>query len=244
MVWVLAFNSSPKTDKGNTTLILTPFLEGMKQAGANVELFYTKKLHINPCQGEANCWFKHPGECFQDDDMNGLLPKFREADVLVFASPVYCDGINGPMKNLIDRAALPLVGGARYTLRDGHVRLHLPEGYKPKKIVLVSSCGFWEADNFDPAVAHMRALARNMASEFAGALLRPHSTLLRGMVQMGAPIDDVFESAREAGRQLVEHGRMSDDVLQSVSRELMPCSEYVQQVNRAFRQHQEKSATR
>ena len=243
MVQILAFNSSPKTDKGNTALILTPFLEGMKEAGADVELFYTKKLHINPCQGEANCWFKHPGKCFQEDDMNELLPKFREADILVYASPVYCDGVNGPMKNLIDRAALPLMGTS-YALRDGHVRLSLPEGYRPKKIVLVSSCGFWELDNFDPAVIHMRALSRNMASEFVGALLRPHSTLLRGMVELGAPIDDVFESAREAGRQLVGTGRMSDDALQAVRRELLSRDKYVEEVNRAFQQRKEKLAAR
>jgi multimeric flavodoxin WrbA len=59
----LAFNGSPKTDKGNTSLILTPFLEGMKEVGSEVELFYTKKLKINPCQGESNCWIKHPGRC-------------------------------------------------------------------------------------------------------------------------------------------------------------------------------------
>jgi multimeric flavodoxin WrbA len=37
-------------DKGNTALILGPFLEGMRAAGAEVELFYTRKLKINPCR--------------------------------------------------------------------------------------------------------------------------------------------------------------------------------------------------
>ena len=41
---VIALNASPKMDKGNTALIITPFLEGMREAGAEVELFYTKKL--------------------------------------------------------------------------------------------------------------------------------------------------------------------------------------------------------
>jgi len=237
MIQVLAFNSSPKTDKGNTTLILTPFLDGMREAGAHVELLYTKKLDINPCQGEANCWFKHPGRCFQDDDMNPLLPKFRAADILVLASPVYCDGITGPMKNLIDRLALPLMGTA-YCMRDGHSRLSLPEGFRSKKLVLVSSCGLWETDNFEPAVIHVRALSRNMASEFAGALLRPHATLLRGMADMGVPIQDVFDSAKKAGRQLVEKGRMSEDILQTVRRELMPREQYIDEVNRFVEQAQ------
>ncbi len=45
---VLAINSSPKMDKGNTAMILNPFLEEMREAGAEVELFYTRKLNIKP----------------------------------------------------------------------------------------------------------------------------------------------------------------------------------------------------
>ena len=100
---VLALNSSPKMNEGNTALILNPFLEGMREGGAEVELFYTKKLTINPCQGEYNCWFKTPGKCFQKDDMQMLYPKIREADVLVLATPVYVDAMSGPMKGLLDR---------------------------------------------------------------------------------------------------------------------------------------------
>ncbi|WP_332882069.1 flavodoxin family protein [Methanosarcina horonobensis] len=35
--------------------------------------------------------------------MNILYPKIAEVDVIVFATPVYVDGVTGPMKNLIDR---------------------------------------------------------------------------------------------------------------------------------------------
>jgi len=49
---VLAINGSPMMGKGNTALILAPFLQGMEEAGAEIDLFYTKKLKINPCQGE------------------------------------------------------------------------------------------------------------------------------------------------------------------------------------------------
>jgi len=48
-------------DKGNTALILNPFLEGMREAAVEVELFYTRKLNINPRTGEFNCWLKNPG---------------------------------------------------------------------------------------------------------------------------------------------------------------------------------------
>lgn len=35
-------------------------------------------------------------------------------------------------------------------------------------------------------------------------------------------MDDIFESAKEAGRQLVANGRMSAEALRTVARELMP----------------------
>lgn len=223
---VVAINGSPNMDKGNTALILGPFLEGMREAGAEIELFYTKKLKINPCQGEFNCWFKTPGECFQKDDMQMLVPKLAEADVIVLATPVYVDGMSGPMKNLLDRG-LPLAQPF-VELRDGHCRHPGRDGRQGGKVVLVSNCGFWEMDNFDPLLVHVAAICKNLGSEFAGALLRPHGPVLRGMMDMGMPVDDIFESAKEAGRQLVEDGRMSPETLKGVSRELLPLEMYVQ----------------
>ena len=49
---VIAVNASPRMDKGNTADILMPFLDGMREIGADVEVYYTKKLNIKPCQGE------------------------------------------------------------------------------------------------------------------------------------------------------------------------------------------------
>ena len=230
---VLAFNSSPKMGKGNTALILNPFLDGMKEAGAEVELLYVRKLKINPCRGEFNCWTKNPGRCYQKDDMNMLLPKLMEADIRVLATPVYVDGISGPMKNLIDRM-IPLAQQS-FEIRGEHTRHPRRPGYKiGGKVVLVSTCGLWEMDNFDPLIVHMKAICKNWAKEFAGALLRPHAGGLRAMMNMRLPMDDIFEAAKEAGRQLVETGEMSPGTLQIVSRELMSRDVFILFHNRGF----------
>lgn len=231
---VLAINSSPRMDKGNTDLILNPFLEGMKEGGAEVELFYTRKLNINPCTGEFNCWLKTPGKCYQNDDMNILYPKIAEADVMVFATPVYVDGVTGPMKNLIDR----MIPGVEpfFELNDKHCRHPVRGEAKSRKYVLVSNCGLWEKDNFDPLLIFMKAFCKNASVEFAGALLRPHGGAMPEMLEMGAPISDIFEAAKEAGRQLAKEGKMSQETLDIVSRELLPRDMYVQIVNKYFQQ--------
>lgn len=226
MTRVVAINGSPKMQNGNTQVILEPFLEGMKEMGAEIELFYTKKLDVKPCQGGFICWNKTPGECWQKDDMQWLAPKMGEADVLVIATPVYVDGVSGPMKMVLDRV-LPLVHGP-FELRDGHCRHPLREEYTRGKLVLVSNAGFWEMDNFDPLVVHMKALCKNLSREYAGALLRPHGGALRVFKDLGSLPEDVMEAARDAGRQLVRDGAMNEETLAAVSREVIPFETYVE----------------
>lgn len=230
MTKVVAVNGSPMMDKGNTHVILEPFLEGMKEVGAEVELFYTKKLDIKPCQGGFICWNKTPGECWQKDDMQWLVPKIGQADILVLATPLYLDGVSGPMKMLVDRV-LPLIHGP-LELRDGHYRHPLREEYKRGKLVLVSNCGFWEMDNFDPMVVHMKAICKNISREYVGALLRPHGGALNVMKDLGAPVEDIFEAARDAGRQLVRDGAIKEETLETISREIMSFDMYFDAVSK------------
>jgi len=82
----------------------------------------------------------------------------------------------------------------------------------------------------------MKAFCKNASAEFAGALLRPHGEAMPGMIEMGAPLDDIFEAAKEAGRQLAKGQKMSPETLDIVSRELMPREMYIQIANQYFQQ--------
>jgi len=230
---VLAINSSPNMGRGITALILEPFLDGMKEGGAEVELFYTREIDIEPCRGELVCWLKTPGRCFLQDDMQTLYPRLREADIWVFATPVYVDGVSGPMKNLLDRTISLM--RPFYELRDGHCRHPMREEVNGGQVVLVSSCGFWEMDNFEPLVMHLKAACKNWEREFAGALLRPHGPQLRRLLKKGKSVEDVFEAAREAGHQLVRDGEISSETLGLVGRKLVSRGEHVDSLNRGFR---------
>lgn len=213
---VLAISGSPHMGDGNTAMILNPFLEGMKEAGADVDLYYTRNLKIGPCNGDMSCWFKNPGKCGQNDDMQMLLPKLKEADVVVWASPVYYSGITGPLKNLMDRQ-LPL-------------HIFGETSGKKQKVALVSSCGDWDTSMFDPLVAQMKAIYARPGgnTEFVGALLRPGAEPMRDMLKGdGASVmASIFGAAKEAGRQLVEEGKISEEIQKEVSKNLMPEGEY------------------
>jgi len=229
---VLAINCSPAKPEGNTALILNPFLEGIKEAGGQVDLFYSYNLKIKPCLGEYACLFKTPGVCFQKDDMHLLYPKMREADITVWSTPIYCYSITGSMKNIIDRT-FALTGGTEeeYELRDGRSYHATDKGSRKRKTVIISSCGQWELDNFDPMLAHMNALLKHSTTnEFAGALLRPHAHVLKAMAQEGA-LDDIFEAAKEAGKLLINDGKIPSRTLETITRALITVEAYVQMIN-------------
>lgn len=225
----LIVNGSPKGNRGNTALLLDPFAEGLQESGAAVETILVRDLSIRPCMGDYACWHKTPGICIHEDSMKDVLPKIAASEILVIASPLYVDGMTGPTKCFLDRI-IPLVS-PRFELREGHCRHPRMPGCSKGLIVLVSNCGFWEMENFDPLVAHVSAISRNMEREFAGALLRPHGPALEVMLRMKLPVDDVLDAAREAGRQLAREGRMEPGTLACVGRELLPLEMYVKIVN-------------
>jgi multimeric flavodoxin WrbA len=102
MTSVVAISSSLRMEKGNTALILNPFLDGMREAGAQVDLVYSKKLNIQPCTGDFSCWGATPGKCHIQDDMEGLLNKLRDAEIWVYGVPVYVP-MPGEMQNILNR---------------------------------------------------------------------------------------------------------------------------------------------
>jgi len=213
---VLALNSSPRMEKGNTALLLAPFLDGAREAGAEVDMVCVRRLDIKPCTGCFNCWNKTPGHCPQKDDMEQLYAKLMSADVWVLATPLYECGMTGTLKVLLDRT----------------VACHHPgcEGEKPDKIVLVSSCGDYALERFNALLFYMKDLCGNIRKgkgcEFAGALLRPHAAAMKPMMDAGMPVGDIFSSARQAGIELVKSGRMEPKTLENVGRPLCTRQEF------------------
>jgi multimeric flavodoxin WrbA len=220
---VLVLNGSPRGERGATAGALTPFVEGMRDAGADVEVVLLHKLDIKQCRGCFNCWWNTPGKCAIDDDMKDLLPRLADADIWVYATPVYVDGMTGTMKTLLDRS-IPLLEG-RWEVRDDHCRHPLREGTKPGKIVLVSVSGFTERDNFDPLVVHVKAAAKNFYRDFVGAVLRPNAWVLPEVQKRGVSIEDVMSALRDAGREVIASGRISDKTLDAISREVVARAE-------------------
>ena len=181
---VLAINGSPHMNEGNTAKILNPFLEGLKEAGANVELIYSWKLNIEPCSGDMSCWFVNPGTCAKDDDMKTILPKIKNADVIVFVSPLYWFGMSSHIKAAIDRMYA-------YDRENRKTSLRIKEG-------LLFVCGACEGmEIFEGIIASYKGILNYMKWQNSGILAVP------GVSDKGDILkSDAMEKAEQLGRSI------------------------------------------
>ncbi len=225
-------------ERGNTAHVLKPFLEGMAEAGASVELFYAKRLNVKPCLGEFHCWNEEPGVCVQKDSMEMLYPKLRSADILVLATPVYIP-LPGEMQNLVNRLC-PLLEPI-LVWRDGRTRAKFFDDVKIRKIVLVSTSGWWEMGNFGTVLRIAQEIAEDASVEFAGAILRPHAHL---MAEDTAKAKRVREALKKAGYQLAEKGRISTELLDVISQPLVSEEDYRRVSNENYEKTKKASETR
>jgi multimeric flavodoxin WrbA len=230
---VLAINSSVQMGKGNTAQILNPFIEGMKEAGAEVSIHYTQRLNIKPCTGIFQCWYKTPGKCYINDDMQMLYPKLREADIWVFAIPVY---LEMPSKMQIFLNRLMPIGGETVVIRDGRMFPTLRKDVALTKIILVSSCGFWGTDNFSVLLHFMERLAKTLNVEFIAALLRPHGFIMKEK-QDEQTTKEILEAAKQAGYQLIQEGQIKQETLETIKQPLTSLKE----LHKRYRKAHEKA---
>ncbi|MFZ1896524.1 flavodoxin family protein [Methanoregula sp.] len=100
---ILAIHGSPRTIRSTTRRLAGFVLEGAADAGAETEMIDLADYRIVPCTACEACTLN--GTCVNDDDLPSLVARMKEADAIVFGSPVYIDNITGQMKVFFDRLA-------------------------------------------------------------------------------------------------------------------------------------------
>jgi multimeric flavodoxin WrbA len=99
----LVLKASPSKN-GNTATMASRFVAGLNDSGhEDVVEFHLNDMRIRPCQACNQC-FKPPySGCVLDDDFMTIYPEFREADLIVFAAPVFWWHLCAQMKTFVDR---------------------------------------------------------------------------------------------------------------------------------------------
>jgi len=215
---IVVFDGGPRnTQFSKTAFMVNHFCKGAKSAGAKIEYIKLKDMKINPCTGCFTCWTKTPGECIFNDDMTDLRLKFRKADLILFASPLYIFSVTGIMKNFLDRI-LPNMK-PYMIIEDGETK-H-PHRYPEDKhqgFVVFSASGFPELDhNFDGLKGLFRCLHSHYETSFLmGEFYMPAAELIAQPVYAQRR-EKIENMCFNAGTQVIKEGKINKKFMEAVS---------------------------
>ncbi len=99
---ILVLNGSPRLN-GNTMHMVKAFKKGAEDAGHSVDIESVAHMNIHGCLACEYCRTKEKAVCVQKDDMQKLYQKILEADMLVFASPIYYFTLSAQLQSVIHR---------------------------------------------------------------------------------------------------------------------------------------------
>lgn len=100
---VVAFNGSPKKE-GNTYHGIKVVAEELEKQGIEVEMIHVGNKVIRGCLACNGCVKNQNEKCVINDEVNEWIQKMKEADGIIFGSPVHYASVGATMKAFLDRA--------------------------------------------------------------------------------------------------------------------------------------------
>lgn len=92
--------SSSLRNGSNSEILAKEFVRGAS-IKHNVEYISLKDINLKFCLGCLSC--QRTGKCVINDDVRQYLEKISNADILVFATPIYYYSMSGQLKTFLDR---------------------------------------------------------------------------------------------------------------------------------------------
>lgn len=218
-----AFNGSPAGKDSATNKIIEAFLKGAKYEGAETKCYQLAEYNIAQCKGCFACWFKSPGKCVINDDMEQLLKAYIEADVVCFGSPVYSWNMTAILKNFVDRL-IPLKSPL---ITESNEKFDMADAKKrEQKYVAISNCGFPGENNFSIIKAAFSCCSPSLEIyRNCGKLLTSKQEKVRGIV------DEYLKIVETAGKEMASLGKVSEVTKERLNMPIMTAADYVKFLN-------------
>ncbi len=224
---VLAFNCFKKDTNGATGLLLNTFIEGMREAGAEVEVVCTENLIIEKCNAcTEDPAFVSEGNCRIVDDMKEIYPLLKKSDIWIFATPNQPYAINKNLIRLLDRLE-PLFDPC-ITFTNGTSSAHKNCN---GKVVLLSASDEWDITAFDNLIEHFDSTSLLFGREFVGSVLRSHAWAMNTQVLNNRETENIINSVKIAGKELIQLGKFNPLTLEKVNQELVSQQSILNQLN-------------
>lgn len=151
---IIVLNGSPRP-KGNTSALAEEFSKGAREAGCEVTSFLLDKMDIHGCKGCFGGGKDAVHPCVQRDDMEKIYPVYKDADLVVLASPLYYWNFSGQLRTAFDRLFAVAECDANY------------QNPVKEAVLLMAAEGF----GFDDALTYYENLMKHLGWKDRGHVL-------------------------------------------------------------------------
>ncbi len=164
---------------GNSDMLARSFANGAEAAGNDVEIVSLADKQIAFCRGCFAC--QKTGKCIINDDAVQITEKIAEAEVVVWATPIYYYEMTGQMKTMIDRANALFV-----------------KDYKFRDIYMLSAAAEEDSSACERAITGLKGwIACFPESRFAGSVFAGGVTD-KGDISGHKALDEAYDLGRNA----------------------------------------------
>ncbi len=205
---ILAINASLRGNKGFSKVLIDRLFVGAESEGAECEVIHLADLKINRCIDCEVCQRPdHFLKCtFHDkDDVNAVFQKMRQADVILFATPVYTFGISSLLKTFIERYYCTANVSSFHMTKSGLFFHHTDHEICGKPFAALIVYDNLENEMCRNIISYFKTYAKFSEAEMVGTLVRKSAGMFHSTIQganKNPVISRVFNAYIQAGREL------------------------------------------
>ena len=148
---ILVITGSPRKN-GNSNFLVDNFIKGAQEKGHKIFRFDSAFKKVHPCIACNKCGMN--GDCVFNDDFNYVRENIVDADMVVFATPMYYFGISAQIKAVIDRF---------YAING---KIHVP-----KKVALIMTYADTAVKEAQPIKSHYETLINYLGWTSVGEII-------------------------------------------------------------------------
>jgi multimeric flavodoxin WrbA len=227
---LLAINSSHRGDKGHTRYLLDLLFQGAQEAGAECEVISLAKHKINRCLSCGKCHeVEHHLQCINHDhdDVAAIFAKMAQADIIIYATPVYLFSMSGLLKTFLDRMYSTSDVNDFMVTQSGLLFHHIDRSISSKPFVSLICCDNLEDEMPRNVISYFRTFARFMDAPHVGELVRNGGKLAGyghdpEKLKRFPRLNGVYAAFIKAGRELAIDGCIHSSTQGSARQEIIP----------------------
>ena len=227
---IISINGSHRGTRGYTHFLIEKLFEGARSEGAECEEITLAKLKINICKGCGVCHTeKHLLKCIYEekDDVAMIFDKMREADIIIFATPIYVFNMSGLMKTFIDRINATGNSNEFRLSESGLFFHHISKDINSKPFVTLICCDNFENEISKNVISYFGTFSKFLDAPQIGTIIR-RSGKLTGhgkspeKEKKYPKILQSYQAIENAGKELAKYGKISNKTQKKASQDIIP----------------------